>query len=301
MNSGYYYAGDYNTSYGVSNTAGLTGAMAGFGTFFLIFYMAIGILMIISLWKIFTKAGKPGWAAIVPIYNVYIMCEIAEKPWWYILLLLVPFANIYAIVMIYDGISKKFGKSTSFTVGMFFLSFIFFPILAFGKNSVYVDGVNNININNTQNEIVDENINGNAEVSNADVIAQNQTIDSINIQNNMEQGSIGATPNSEGSVESTVYEAPQFDSMPNNVNMENNVVQNPAPAPVNTESAMPQFDSMPNNVNIENNVVQNPAEAPVNQTSMENNINNLQPEVQVGNETHTSLWSNNNNNNGNVQ
>ena len=275
MNSGYYYAGDYNTSYGVSNTAGLTGAMAGMGIFFWIIFMALGILMIVSMWKIFTKAGKPGWAAIVPIYNVYIMCEIAEKPWWYILLLMVPFANIYAMIVIYDGIAKKFGKSSGFTVGMFFLSYIFFPILAFGKNSVYVDGIANNNVNNIQNEIVDESVNQNNEVSNINTTTQDQT---INIQNNVEQEPLEASTSIEGNINNTVYEAPQFDDMQNNVNTENSVVQNPVEAPVDT-------------------VMQNPVETSANQASAENNINNLQPEVQVGNETHTSLWSNNNNNN----
>ena len=78
-----YYAG---TSYGVSTTSGLTGAIATMVLFFLVLFMALSILMFISLWKIFKKAGKPGWASIVPIYNIYIMCEIAEKEWWYVLL-----------------------------------------------------------------------------------------------------------------------------------------------------------------------------------------------------------------------
>ena len=57
------------------------------GTGILVVYFAILILMIVSLWKVFTKAGQPGWACIVPIYNVIVLLKIAGKPLWWILLL----------------------------------------------------------------------------------------------------------------------------------------------------------------------------------------------------------------------
>ena len=143
MNSDYYV----DTSYGVSTSSGLTGAIAAMGLFFWILSMALGILKIVSLWKIFKKAGKPGWASIVPIYNIYIMCEIAEKEWWYILLLCVPFVNIYAIIVLYNGMAKKFGKGGGFVVGMILLPVVFFPMLAFGKDATIVN-----NQPNTSNE-----------------------------------------------------------------------------------------------------------------------------------------------------
>ena len=143
MNSNYYV----DTSYGVSTSSGLTGAIAAMGLFFWILSMALGILKIVSLWKIFKKAGKPGWASIVPIYNIYIMCEIAEKEWWYILLLCVPFVNIYAIIVLYNGMAKKFGKGGGFVVGMILLPVVFFPMLAFGKDATIVN-----NQPNTSNE-----------------------------------------------------------------------------------------------------------------------------------------------------
>jgi len=143
MNSDYYV----DTSYGVSTSSGLTGAIAAMGLFFWILSMALGILKIVSLWKIFKKAGKPGWASIVPIYNIYIMCEIAEKEWWYILLLCVPFVNIYAIIVLYNGMAKKFGKGGGFVVGMILLPVVFFPMLAFGKDATVVN-----NQPNTSNE-----------------------------------------------------------------------------------------------------------------------------------------------------
>ena len=143
MNSDYYV----DTSYGVSTSSGLTGAIAAMGLFFWILSMALGILKIVSLWKIFKKAGKPGWASIVPIYNIYIMCEIAEKEWWYILLLCVPFVNIYVMIVLYNGMAKKFGKGGGFVVGMILLPVVFFPMLAFGKDATIVN-----NQPNTSNE-----------------------------------------------------------------------------------------------------------------------------------------------------
>lgn len=99
--------------------------------------MIIGLLlvalMIVSFWIIFNKAGQPGWAVLIPFYNIYVMLLIAKKPWWWLLLILfVPIANIIFLIMMYHAISLNFGKGAGFTVGMIFLGFIFFPILAFG-------------------------------------------------------------------------------------------------------------------------------------------------------------------------
>ena len=151
-----YYAG---TSYGVSTTSGLTGAIAAMGLFFLVLFMVLSILMIISLWKIFKKAGKPGWASIVPIYNIYIMCEIAEKEWWYVLLSCVPFVNIYAMIVLYNGMAKRFGKSGGFVAGMILLPVVFFPMLAFGKDAAIVN--NQPNTSN-ENNMADNTLGANA-------------------------------------------------------------------------------------------------------------------------------------------
>lgn len=105
--------------------------------FFLI-YIGIIVLMIASMWKVFTKANQPGWAAIVPIYNLIIMVEIAKKPTWWVAMFFVPFANIVFAIMTLNGISKNFGKDEGFTVGLFLLGVIFWPILAFG-NARYID------------------------------------------------------------------------------------------------------------------------------------------------------------------
>lgn len=95
-------------------------------------FLLIAILVIISLWKIYQKAGYEGWEAIVPIYNLYIFTKIIGKPWWWVILLCIPYVNIVFGIWGLNMLSKSFGKSEGFTAGLYFLSFIFFPILAFG-------------------------------------------------------------------------------------------------------------------------------------------------------------------------
>ena len=108
------------------------GMIAGiFGLAFGVFGLAFAVLMIVSFWKIFTKAGKPGWASIVPIYNLIVMLEIVAKPLWWIVLFFIPLANFIAWILLSIAVAEKFGKSTGFGLGLAFLSFIFFPILAF--------------------------------------------------------------------------------------------------------------------------------------------------------------------------
>lgn len=87
---------------------------------------------VVGLWKIFAKAGEPGWAAIVPIYNYLVWLRIVGRPaWWVFILLLVPFANLILFVIISIDLAKSFGKGTAYGVGIAFLYFIFFPILGF--------------------------------------------------------------------------------------------------------------------------------------------------------------------------
>jgi len=88
--------------------------------------------MIASMWKIFTKAGKPGWAAIIPIYNLIVLLEIAGKPLWWFILMLIPFVNIVVFIMVLVSIARNFGKGVGFAIGMLLLPFIFYPMLGFG-------------------------------------------------------------------------------------------------------------------------------------------------------------------------
>ena len=99
----------------------------------IVIYIGIIALMIASQWKVFTKAGQPGWACLIPIYNLYVMIQIAKKPgWWLAIILLVPIVNIIFLIMLINEIAKAFGKDAGFTVGLLFLGIIFWPILAFG-------------------------------------------------------------------------------------------------------------------------------------------------------------------------
>ena len=103
------------------------------GPLFWIFYLAFTILILAAWWKIFTKAGQPGWACIIPIYNLYVWCKIVGRPWWWLLLMLIPFVNfIIAIILLID-LAKSFGKGVGFGIGLLLLPVIFFPILGFGS------------------------------------------------------------------------------------------------------------------------------------------------------------------------
>lgn len=99
---------------------------------FMIVYFAVIALMIFSMWKVYAKAGKPGWAAIVPIYNIIVLLEIIGQPTWWFVMLLIPFVNIYFMFKIGIQLAQSFGKTTGFGIGLIFLSFIFFPMLGFG-------------------------------------------------------------------------------------------------------------------------------------------------------------------------
>lgn len=139
---GYY---DYGTGYSYGYQEAASSALAGFLIFGIVMWVVtivISVFTLVCMWKVFKKAGKPGWAAIVPIYNIVVMLEIAELPMWYIALFFVPIANIYAMFKIYIELAHKFGKSTGFGIGLVFLSPIFLGILAFSKNSNYVGSQN---------------------------------------------------------------------------------------------------------------------------------------------------------------
>lgn len=100
-----------------------------------IIYLAVIVLIIASMWKIFTKAGKPGWASIIPIYNIIILLEIVGKPAWWIILYFIPLVNIVAAIWTTNLLSKSFGNSEGFTIGLLLLSFVFYPVLAFGGST----------------------------------------------------------------------------------------------------------------------------------------------------------------------
>lgn len=118
-----------------SSTSSGGGSAAGaiVGCMFLLVYLALIVVVIAGMWKMFAKAGQPGWAAIVPIYNIYILCKIVGRPGWWVLLLLIPIVSIIFAIILCVDLAKAFGKGVGFAVGIIFLGFIFIPILGFGK------------------------------------------------------------------------------------------------------------------------------------------------------------------------
>ncbi len=84
-------------------------------------------------WKLFVKAGQPGWAAIIPFYNIYIMLKIVGKPGWWLILFFIPFVNFIIAIIVMHNLSLRFGKGVGYTLGLIFLGFIFMPMLALGS------------------------------------------------------------------------------------------------------------------------------------------------------------------------
>lgn len=119
-----------------------------------IIYLAFIIFMIAAMWKIYEKAGQPGWAVIIPIYNIIILLRIVGKPWWWLLLMLIPIVNVVILIMVYHQLSLSFGKEAGFTVGLIFLGFIFIPILGFG-DAKYIRGGNDSQPDSSDADILD--------------------------------------------------------------------------------------------------------------------------------------------------
>lgn len=86
----------------------------------------------ISLWKLYAKAGEPGWSALIPIYNLFIWIRIARRPVWWIVLLLFPVINFIISLVIGISFAKQFGKDWLWGVGTILLGFVFYPLMAFG-------------------------------------------------------------------------------------------------------------------------------------------------------------------------
>jgi len=102
------------------------------GIFLLLIYITIIVAQIAGMWKMFEKADQPGWGAIIPIYNTYLLLKVAERPGWWLLGFIVPLLNIVVIAIVFNDISKNFGKGIGYTLGLLFLTFVFMPLLGFG-------------------------------------------------------------------------------------------------------------------------------------------------------------------------
>ncbi|MGZ4682583.1 MAG: DUF5684 domain-containing protein [Acidimicrobiales bacterium] len=100
--------------------------------FFVLLYIAVIVLYIAGLWKVFEKAGQKGWFAIIPILNLYVLIKIAGREGWWIILFLIPCVNIVVAALVYIDVAQKFGKTAAYGIGMWLLGFIFIPMLGFG-------------------------------------------------------------------------------------------------------------------------------------------------------------------------
>lgn len=119
---------DYSTATGVAAGAGLVSSIPA---------LIIGVVCLVGLWKMFEKAGKPGWAAIIPIYNSYVLYEIICGRGTAMFRMLIPFYNIYWCIKTMIGLAKAYGKDTGFAIGLIFLAPVFYCIIGFDKNTVY--------------------------------------------------------------------------------------------------------------------------------------------------------------------
>lgn len=254
----YTYYGDYDSA-SLGGFAALGGGIWLVGT-------AISILIIVSMWKIFKKAGKQGWESIVPIYNVIVMLEISGLPMWYLVLYIIPFANIYAMFKTYIELAKKFGKGTGFGVLTVFVPIVGFPVLAFSNCSY--EGVTNSSNGNVSNNNVNNNIPNNNVMNNVNPV-DNTNVQGVNtINNNVEQ-----VNNTINNVNNDVY---SFNSMSdiqtvnqsteqnvNNVNqtmeqnMNNTQVNTDINGIVSVTPVMPENNNVNTNINNDVNNNQN--------------------------------------------
>jgi len=118
----------------VTVTTSSSGDMGAVSPIVWVVYLIFLVAMIAAVWRIFTKAGRPGWASIIPIYNTIVMLQITGKSAWWILGLLVPFLNIFVGIRLIFNLASVFGRGIGFGFGLLFLSPIFLLILGFGKS-----------------------------------------------------------------------------------------------------------------------------------------------------------------------
>lgn len=105
----------------------------------LIIWLAVAVLVIAGMWKVFTKAGHPGWACLIPIYNIYILTQIAGRPGWWIILYFIPIVSLVISIIVSLDVAKNFGKGSGFGIGLALLPMVFYPILGFG-DAQYIGG-----------------------------------------------------------------------------------------------------------------------------------------------------------------
>lgn len=126
---------DYSV-YDTYNEYDALAAAIGAGTFMVMSIISLVLILItcIAMWKIYVKAGRPGWASLIPFYSQFCLFDIAWGSGWLFLLTFVPCVNIVVSIMVYFKLAKAFGKGTGFGFGLIFLNIIFISILGFGND-----------------------------------------------------------------------------------------------------------------------------------------------------------------------
>jgi hypothetical protein len=91
------------------------------------------VLEVIGLWGVFAKAGRPGWWALVPGFDLFVLVRVVGRPWWLAVLFFVPVADLVAAIVVFYALARSFGKGMAYTVGLLVLGFVFVPVLGFGS------------------------------------------------------------------------------------------------------------------------------------------------------------------------
>ena len=100
---------------------------------FVIIYVTVLVVLIVGLWKMFSKANIPGILAIIPIVNLFFLPKVAGKPGWWGLLFFIPLFNIVIAILVMMGIADRFNRGVGTALGLIFLTPIFYCILGFGS------------------------------------------------------------------------------------------------------------------------------------------------------------------------
>ncbi len=225
----------------LDSAMGTTASNAGLSALFfgiMIFSAILSIIMLISYWKMFKKAQKPGWAALIPIYNFIVMLEIAGMSWVYIFLLFIPVANFIVLIMMNMKIATKFKKSSAFGIGMTFIPIIFIPILAFSDETVEEkqENSNQFNamnvINNNESNVVNDPTTNYMEIKGVEIENTNQT---PSTENNIE------TTNNQPTIETEPKEI-SHNIEENPIKEETNNIVNIPTIPLSEEQETPLND-----------------------------------------------------------
>ena len=187
----------------------------------LVIALAVSVVVCIALWKIFKKAGNPGWYALIPIFNLWKFLELSGLPGW---LALIPVANGVGMIIACYKIAIKFGKSTGFAVCTIFFPMVCLPIIAFGK-ATYGDAKTNSNDNNSNIQSVVNDVQGNnviSEVGTFTSMPEYKSVDVVSTINNMDNQMVNN--NMQYSVSNKPLQNPN--TMVNNVNPQNMITNN---------------------------------------------------------------------------